>query len=74
MAGLFSGAALAAIVQKTLAEVPADKTMAVVATVDTAGVNVSVAYRVKDRWRIGAAVTRDNTGGLTVGASVLFTM
>lgn len=68
---LFSGAALKAIVDKTLLQVPPDKTLAVVTTVDDKGVSVAVAVKDKSgRWTIGAAVTKDNVGGLQAGASV----
>lgn len=69
---LFSGAALKAIVDKTLAQVPPDKHLAVVTTVDQSGVNVAVATRVNGRWTIGAAVSHNQTTGLQAGASVQF--
>lgn len=66
---LFSGAALKAIVDKTLAQVPADKTMAIVTNVDDKAVNVSVAVRKGKAWTIGAAVSRSHDGTLEAGVS-----
>jgi len=69
---LFSGAALKAIVDKTLTNVPPDKTMAIVTTVDEQGVNVSIAVRAGGKWTIGAALSHRHRGDLQAGASVQF--
>jgi hypothetical protein len=70
MPSLFSGAALKATVEATLAKVPPEKTMAVVTTIDERGINVALAVRAKGGWKIGAALSHDNATGLKAGASV----
>ena len=69
---LFDGAKLKAAVDKALAQVPPDATMAVVTTVDEKGVQVAVAIKAKGGWTIGAALSRDVIGGVQAGASVVW--
>lgn len=67
--GMFSQEALTRLVERT---VPAERTNAIIGTVDKDGVALVVKMQKGDRWTVEAAFRRDWGGDLSAGAKVMY--
>ena len=69
----FSDSALQAQIDKVLAQVPADKPVAVVAHADTVGASLSAFVRMGDEWSLMVAAYKAYTGPLSAEAELIWT-
>jgi hypothetical protein len=67
--GIFSSAELARVVAET---VPADRTHAIVGSIDKDGAAIVVKMQLKEHWEVQAAYKRDWAGDATLGAKVVW--
>jgi hypothetical protein len=69
----FSDSALQTQIDKVLALVPADKSVAVVAHADTQGAALTAMVRLGDQWSILAAAYKPYKGSLSAEAELVWT-
>ena len=69
----FSDAALQTQIDKVLAQVPADKPVAVIAHADTNGAALSAMVRLGDQWSVLAAAYKPWKGALSAEAELVWT-